>query len=163
MAVETLHCRVQIKDPWQTQGWADGVDDVALHPAQTAGFIHALEGCAHHIFADDLVHAEKRGVDSVAAHRVDVSIAPVPAEDAQHDSAHDVEFATASITAVAQRTISEQLAPTRTRFEKLKEEHELALASNRSLSIPLGIKATSRRINGPPIRRLKSNRLVLTF
>jgi hypothetical protein len=46
-------------------------------------------------------------MNSVAAHRVHVSMVPVTTEDAQHGSAHNVEFATAAITGLAQRASRE--------------------------------------------------------
>ena len=40
MAVETLHCGIDVEYPRQAQHRADARQDVTLQPAQTLGFIH---------------------------------------------------------------------------------------------------------------------------
>ena len=93
MAVETLHRGIDVEDPRQTQNGADAGKDVPAQPLQSARLIQAFERRAHHILTDDAVHAQQTSIDRVAAHRVDVSVAPVTAEDAQERGADDVELA----------------------------------------------------------------------
>ena len=163
VAVETLHGGVDVEDPWQDQSRADAREDVAAHPLQAPRFVHAFESAAHHVLADDALHAEQSGVDRVAAHGVDVRIAPVAAKDAQKRGAHDVGFAAATVADVVQRTVGKESFPALARIEELEKEHELALASDGGLWFPFCVKAPAGRVDGPPLDDLGGDRAGLTF
>jgi len=139
VAVKALHGGVDVEDPRQGQRRADAREDVALHPPQAFVLLHALDRGAHHVLADDAVHAQQPGVDGVATHGADVGVAPVPAQDAQQGRAHDVELAAAAVAGVVQRTVGEELAPAVPCLKELEKEHQLALPGDGSLAFPLGV------------------------
>lgn len=54
----------------RTHGRTAAGEDVAAHPLQALLHVHALERRAHHILADDALHAKKPGVDGVTIRNV---------------------------------------------------------------------------------------------
>ena len=68
-----------------------------------------------------------------------------------------------SIADVVERAVGEELTPAIPRIEKLEEEHELTLASHRSLTLPLGIESTSRRVQRPAVNGPRWGDCCLTY
>ena len=58
VAVERLHGVVDVKDPRQEEDGRDGLAVLLFQPRQGGGFVHFFEGTAHHIFADNVAHAQ---------------------------------------------------------------------------------------------------------
>lgn len=96
-----------------------------------------------------MLHAQQRRVDPVAPHRIDVGVAPVAAEHAQQDRAHDVVGTAASVARVGKRAAPHELLPACPGLEELEEENQLPFPGDRGLRFPLGIKSSARRVHRP--------------
>ena len=149
VAVEGLDRGVHVEDPRQVQHRGDGIADLPAQPCEPLLFVDAFHGGAHGILTDRALHAEEPRIDAVAAHAVDVGVAPVTVEDAQEHGAHDVAGAAAAIAGVVQRTVAHELIPPSASVQKLEEEDQLAFARDGSLRIPLGKKPSAGSVQRP--------------
>lgn len=69
-----------------------------------------------------------------------MGVAPVAAQDAEQHRAHDEVGTAAAIAGVVKLALAQELLPTSASLQKLEEEDQLPLASDRRLIIPLGMK-----------------------
>ena len=102
---------------------------------------------------DGFAQPSQSRVHAVAANAVDVGVARVAAEDAEHDSAHDVVGTAAAIASVAKRAFAQKLLPACACLEELKKEEQLALTGDGCLIGQLGMKATTWSVERPTCRK----------
>ena len=72
VAIERLDGHVDVQHPRLAEHRFDARAQLACQPAQTLGFLNALERPAHHVLAHHARHAQERRIERVAAQRVDV-------------------------------------------------------------------------------------------
>ena len=78
-----------------------------------------------------------------------MGVAPVTAQNAEQDGAHDVVGPAATVANIVERAFAEKLLPPSARLEELEKENQLALAGDGSLIIPLGMKASAGSVQRP--------------
>jgi hypothetical protein len=78
-----------------------------------------------------------------------VGVAPVAAQNAEQDRAHDVVGPAATVAHVVKGAFAEKLLPPPARLEELEKEDQLALAGDGGLIVPLGMKASARGVQRP--------------
>ena len=77
MPVEGLDGGVGVENPGGVEQRRDAVSQVRVQPRRAFRFRDALQGIAQGIFGDHFPHPQQAGIDSVAADRRHVGIAPV--------------------------------------------------------------------------------------
>lgn len=148
-AMEGLDGDVDVEDPGQPEGRGDAAEDLAAEPVETGLLPDATDAEAHGVLADGAVHAEQAGIDAVAAHGVDVGVAPMAAQNAEHGGAHDVAGAAAAVAGVVEGAAAQELLPATARLQELEEEDELAFAGDGGLVVPLRVEAPAGGVDGP--------------
>ena len=101
-------------------------------------------------------------VERVAAHRVEVRVARVPAENGKRRGAHHIGHATGAIAVVTQWAAFPQPRPAPARMQELRKENELPLARDRRIQVQLRVVAPAGRIHRPRWRRLRRSESALT-
>ncbi len=117
--------------------------------ARPARFVQAAPGAAHHVLAHRAAHPEQRRVEPVAPHRVDVRIAPVPAQNGERGGAQHIDHRAAAVAGIGQRRLLHELLPAPAGVQELRKEDELPFARDRRLVIELGVIPPARRIHRP--------------
>ncbi len=153
VAVERLDGHVDVEDPRLAQDRLDARAQLAREPLQSGAFVDALHRAAHHVLADDVGHPEQRRIERVAAHRIDVRVAPVPAQDRERRGAHHIGHAAGAIAVVAQRAALQQPPPAPARVQELREKDQLPLARDRRIQIQLRVITPAGRVHRPRRRQ----------
>jgi hypothetical protein len=73
----------------------------------------------------------------------------VAVEDAEQDGAHDVVGTAAAVANIVERAFAQKLLPPSARLEELEKEDQLALAGDRCLIVPLGMKTSAGSVQRP--------------
>ena len=162
VAVERLDGHINVQHPRLAEQRLDARAQLARQPAQTLGFIDALERPAHHVLAHHVGHAQQRRIERVPAQRVDVRIAPVPAQNGQRCRAHHIARPAPAVAVIPQRTPLQQPRPAPAGVQELREENQLPLAGDRRIQIQLRVIAPARSVHRPRRRRQLRRRNRLT-
>src|ERR1700746_4183499 len=81
--INRLDRHVDIQNPPMIQYRLDACSQLSAEPFHASALLYAAHRPAHHVFTDRAAHVQQWRIKPISPHRIDMRIAPVPAQDRQ--------------------------------------------------------------------------------
>src|SRR5271166_5611856 len=98
---------------------------MALQPISALTLSYGLEAPAHRVLADDLLHAQQLGQNSIVTQNRDMGVALVPGQNREHGCAKHVALLRRVWARIGERAISHERVEQARNLQILDEEREL--------------------------------------